>query len=142
MAYMSQENKKRLAALCKPILAKYGVKATFAVDNHSSIVCTIRSGKLDLIENYCESIANNRHMDERNQSQEIKYTRDRKYIQVNHYYIPSYFSGDCERLLSELNEVLHNGNHDNSDAMTDYFDVGWYVNLHIGKWNQPYVVEA
>jgi hypothetical protein len=33
-------------------------------------------------------------------------------------------------------------NHDNSDIMTDYFDVGWYVNIYVGKWNKPYNVKA
>ncbi len=28
--------------------------------------------------------------------------------------------------------------YDNSDIMTDYFDVAWYVDINIGKWNKPY----
>jgi hypothetical protein len=31
-------------------------------------------------------------------------------------------------------------NHDNSDIMTDYFDVGWYLNINVGGWNKPYTV--
>ena len=46
MAYMSQENKKRIVALCKPILAKYDIRATFKVDNHSTLICTIKVGSL------------------------------------------------------------------------------------------------
>jgi hypothetical protein len=30
------------------------------------------------------------------------------------------------------------GNHDNSDIQSDYFDVGWYVEVNIGKWNKAY----
>jgi hypothetical protein len=37
---------------------------------------------------------------------------------------------------------LNTGNHDNSDSQTDYFDVGWYVDVKVGKWNKPYIVEA
>jgi hypothetical protein len=29
---------------------------------------------------------------------------------------------------------------DKSDIQTDYFNVGWYVNVNIGRWNQPYVL--
>ena len=29
-------------------------------------------------------------------------------------------------------------NHDNSDIMTDYFDVGYYKSVNIGEWNKPY----
>jgi len=25
--------------------------------------------------------------------------------------------------------------------MTDYFNVGWYIDVNIGKWNKPYVIE-
>jgi hypothetical protein len=35
---------------------------------------------------------------------------------------------------------MNAGNHNRSDAMTDYFDVGWYVDVNIGKWNQPYIL--
>ena len=24
------------------------------------------------------------------------------------------------------------------DAMTDYYDVGWYVDVNIGTWEKPY----
>jgi hypothetical protein len=34
------------------------------------------------------------------------------------------------------------GNHDRSDIQSDYFDVGWYVDVNIGSWNRPYEVEA
>jgi hypothetical protein len=37
MAYMNQERKAQIVAAVKPILAKYGVKGTFAVRNHSTI---------------------------------------------------------------------------------------------------------
>jgi hypothetical protein len=36
---------------------------------------------------------------------------------------------------------MNMGNHDNSDIMTDYFDVGWYVDVNIGLWNKPYILE-
>ena len=29
-------------------------------------------------------------------------------------------------------------NHYHSDAMTDYFDTAYYVNIHVGKWDKPY----
>ena len=46
MAYMSKENKARIVQLCKPILKKYAVKATFKVANHSTLICTIKVGSL------------------------------------------------------------------------------------------------
>ena len=29
--------------------------------------------------------------------------------------------------------------YDTSDAMVDYFDTAYYVDINIGKWNKPYV---
>jgi hypothetical protein len=31
--------------------------------------------------------------------------------------------------------------YDNSDIMTDYFDVAYYNNINIGKWDKPYELE-
>ncbi len=44
---------------------------------------------------------------------------------------------DCVNLQRIWN-IANAGNWDNSDSMTDYFDVGWYVNLYIGNWEQPF----
>jgi hypothetical protein len=30
--------------------------------------------------------------------------------------------------------------YDRSDAMTDYFDTAYYVDVNIGKWNKQYKV--
>ena len=29
-------------------------------------------------------------------------------------------------------------NHNNSDVQTDYFDVGWYIEINVGDWEKPY----
>ena len=45
-----------------------------------------------------------------------------------------------EELLGAMNGVGSKySNHDNSDIQTDYFDVGWYVDVNAGIWNKPYV---
>ena len=35
-------------------------------------------------------------------------------------------------------DIINGGNFDNSDSMTDYFHVGWYANVYIGKWDKPF----
>jgi hypothetical protein len=37
---------------------------------------------------------------------------------------------------------MNAGNWDKSDIQTDYFNVGWYIDVNIGKWNKPYTLEA
>jgi hypothetical protein len=42
--------------------------------------------------------------------------------------------------LNEVMPALNAGNWDRSDIQADYFNVGWYVNVHVGKWNKPYAL--
>jgi len=118
MAYMSQENKKSLMPAIKAVLKKYKMKASVGVRHHSSLVCNIVSGEMDLSE--CFS-----HGD--------------GYAQVNTYHIDRHYEGKVKSFLNELLAAMSTGNHDRSDIMTDYFDVGWYSNINIGQYHKPYV---
>jgi len=40
--------------------------------------------------------------------------------------------------LQKIYSIANAGNHDNSDSMTDYFDVGWYVWMSVGSWDKEY----
>jgi len=40
--------------------------------------------------------------------------------------------------IKKISDIMNNGNHDNSDAMTDYFDVGWYTFLELGHWEKGF----
>ncbi len=137
MAYMSQENKAVIAANIKPILAKYGVKGSLSVCNHSTIVLTLKSGKIDFIENL-NRVCNSSHYQTSNGFRPAT----RGHVDVNPYWYQDHFDGKAKKFLSEALRVLNTGNHDNSDSQTDYFDVGWYVDVKVGKWNKPYIVEA
>jgi hypothetical protein len=64
-----------------------------------------------------------------------------KSIQVNTYWFQDHFSGKAKKFLAEVMKALNEGNHDRSDSQSDYFDVGWYVYINIGKWNKPFVLE-
>jgi hypothetical protein len=59
---------------------------------------------------------------------------------VNPYHYESHFTGDAREFLTETLQAMNNGNHDNSDIQTDYFDVGWYIHVDIGRWDKPYEV--
>jgi hypothetical protein len=63
-------------------------------------------------------------------------------VDVNPYWYKDHFDGKAKKFLDEALRVLNTGNHDNSDSQTDYFDVGWYVDVKVGKWNKPYIVET
>lgn len=136
MAYVSQSLKKTLAPAIKAVCKRYGVKATLSVQNHSTLCLNIKSGKIDFIGNANEVCGNDHYQVSRG------FTPNKSgYDNVNVYHYKNHYSGVALKFLSEVIPLMNYGNHDNSDIMTDYFDVGWYVDVNIGKWDQPYILE-
>lgn len=147
MAYMSQEMKKSLAPRIKSVLKKYGVKGTIGVDNYSTLRVRITKGQLDFVKDvndYNEEYCRRRGLPL------DQYRTNDGYIQVNEYYAAEHattpeLKSFYEELIDAMNgyyEGSENSNYNNSDIMTDYFDVGWYISIRIGNWNKPYVLEA
>lgn len=62
---------------------------------------------------------------------------------VNYYYIKEHF-GNTRKAndLSKIYDIINAGNFDDSDPMSDYFHVGFYVNLDIGKWDKAFKVST
>ena len=140
MAYMDQERKAKIAANLKPILAKYGIKGSLSVRNHSTIVLTLKSGRIDFVENYIKTDANVSHGRPMSQDQ-IDYIRKNQSVDVNPYWFQEHFSGKAKKFLSEAFKAMKSADwYDESDAMTDYFNTAYYVDVNIGKWNKPYTV--
>lgn len=139
MAYMNQDKKAVIAAKVKPILKKYGVKATMAVRNHSTLVLNIKAGKLDFIENY---IYTNGNSPRAMTAEQVDHLRKNQTLDVNPHWYQEQFTGETLAFLKELIPAMNTGNHDNSDIQSDYFDVGFYVDVNVGQWNKPYQLEA
>ena len=134
MAYMNQERKAELAPKIKAVLKKYGVKGSIAVSNYMTLVVNIKSGPIDFFDNYNRVAISRFQQCSRGSAQD--------YMDVNPYWYHEHFDGVARNFLSELITAMNVGNHDNSDIQTDYFDVGWYIDVNIGKWNKPYVFTA
>ncbi len=134
MAYMDQERKATLAPAIKAALAKYGFKGTVAVRHHSTLVINIREGTLDVIENYIAL------QEERNRGRPEIGIKPSGSLQVNPYWYSEHFSGEVLAFFEELFQAANVGNHNRSDLMGDYHDVGWYVYVNVGSWRQPYVL--
>ena len=131
MAYVSQELKAKLAPTIKAICKKYNIKASLAVRNHSTLVLNIKQGDIDFIGNWNASLIN------RNITTN---PYDIAYIQVNPYWYHEHFTDQAKEFLSEVIPAMNAGNWDKSDAQTDYFNVGWYIDVNIGQWNKPYAL--
>jgi len=67
------------------------------------------------------------------------------YTPVNHYWIDDHFNKEQAKFLTEVKNIILTAPatvgcpyYDNSDIMTDYFDVAYYYSIEVGKWNKPY----
>jgi len=137
MAYMNQERKAKITKALKPILAKYKVKGSLSVRNHSTIVLTLKSGAIDFIGNSNRVCGNDFYQVQRG----FKPTTS-GYDQVNPYWFQDHYDGDAKAFLTEAFKALKSADwYDESDAMIDYFNIAYYVDVNIGKWNSPYVVQ-
>jgi len=121
MAYVSQQMKAELAPTIKSILKKYGIKGSLAVQNHSTLVLNIKSGKIDFAKDS---------------------TSDNFNYQVNTYWVHEHYTGKAKKFLAEVIAAMKGPKFfDHSDSMTDYFHVSHYIDINVGKWNKPYVLE-
>ena len=120
MAYVSQQDKAKLAPEIKKVLSKYGMKGSISIRHHSILVVTLQSGAIDFGE----------------------YTHGDGYIQVNVYHIERHYKGKAQAFLTELLAAMKGPDwFDKSDAMTDYFHVSHYCDINVGRWNKPYFLQ-
>lgn len=139
MAYMNQETKAKIVAAVKPILKKYGIKASFGVRHHSNIVVTIKSGPIDFIGNFIDNL---RASPARDIEARIEWVTKDQCLDVNQYWLDNQFTGKALECLEEVFKAIKTaGNwYDKSDAQIDYFNTAFYIDVNIGKWDQPYIV--
>lgn len=135
MAFMSQESKKGKEGRIKELLRQYGLEGSLSVRDHSTLCLTVREGVLDFIGNY------NGVGKESYRGREQDWYPLTKYIDVNHFYLPTFFGGQCLAFLEDVLAVMDEGNFDQSDSQTDYFNVGWYIHIAIGQWDKPYLLK-
>lgn len=120
MAYMSQEHKAQIAALLKPVMPK-DWKYSLKVENHSSIICTVRSAPCDVLGKAGVEL------------------HGRAFYDVNPYWYKDHIQDpELREVVGKIIDVLNTGNWNRSDIMTDYFDVGHYIGLTFGTWDKPF----
>lgn len=111
MAHFTKEMKSAIAPKIKALLSEYGMKGSLSVRNYSTVVLKIKSGTIDF---------------------------GKDYINVNVYWVDQHYAGKPREFLLKALEILNTGNYDNSDIMSDYHDVGHYVDIEIGQWDRKY----
>lgn len=119
MAYYSQAQKQQHAPQIRALLKEYNMKGSLSVRHNSTVVLTLKSGPIDFGQ-----------------------AEHRGFLDVNVYWLNEHYTGVAREFLKRAYAILMQGNHNNSDIQTDYFDVGWYVDIHVGRWSQPYIQTA
>ena len=134
MAYMSQEHKAKIAPTVKAICKKYNIKASLAVRNHMTLTLNVKQGSIDFIGNFNETVQNQPGGFRNGSPAE-------KSIDVNPYHYKNHFSGPAHDFLSEVIPAMYGPDYfDHSDAQTDYFHCSHYIDVNIGRWDQPYAL--
>jgi hypothetical protein len=135
MAYVSQEMKAQLAPAVKALLKQYGLKGSLSVDNHSTLVLTVSSGRIDFVKNFnetCSKLPRPEH---------LPFQPAEKSINVNTYWAHEHFSGKAKDFIVAAIAALKGPDFfDHSDISTDYFHRSHYIDINIGRWNKPYTV--
>ncbi len=121
MAYISQQQKASLAPAIKAILKKYGLKGSLAIRNHMTLALTIKSGEIDF-KAACK-------------------TKDSHY-QVNVYHTDSHYTGKAKDFFTEVIAAMKGPDfYDHSDIQSDYFNCSHYIDISLGSWDNPYVLD-
>jgi hypothetical protein len=60
--------------------------------------------------------------------------------QINQYYLDD---TSHPEFWKQVLDIIKNGSDrkwfDESDSMTDYFHIAFYINMRVGEWNKPYI---
>ena len=140
MASMNQKTKAELAPGIKAVLKKYGMKGSIAVRNHMVLVVNIKSGKLDVMQNWYDTVTKNGVFTVNSYGDNIKKP---EYLDVNQYWIDDQYTGNVLHFLRELYYAMKGNKwYDRSDIQSDYFDTAYYMDINIGSWNKPYELEV
>ena len=68
--------------------------------------------------------------------------------QINHFHLESFYGKENAEILGKVSEIAHTAPglaggkkyYNNNDIQSDYFDVAYYVSIHVGKWNKEYEI--
>lgn len=140
MAYFSKQNKASKQPAIKKLLKEYNIKGSLSVYHHSTVRLTIQESAYDFIGNYLGVMGNRSLQQPANERLALRVQQEQTitHLSINPYWYHEHFSGVYLEFLTKAMEILMAGNHNNSDIQSDYFDVGWYVDICFGRWDKPY----
>lgn len=120
MAFVTKELKAKIAASLKTVVPAGWKYSLAVVGDKTTISMTISSAPVDLINERKHNVADG-------------------YFSINHYRPEFDYTGETLEIIKSIISVLNLDNYNNSDVQSDYFDVGHYVELNVGKWNKHFI---
>jgi hypothetical protein len=133
MAYLNAQDVAQIRKELKETFPKF--KFGVRKDNGMAVRVTIKSGPTDFSSIFKD-----------------EYSQKRRYAQINGYHMDNFY-GEHAEFLKQVQDIIKTapargegyrkgeGWYDRSDAMTDYFDTAYYIDINIGAWDQPYEVK-
>ncbi len=140
MAYVSQEVITKARTALKALNKEYGVKATLSGKGGLCLNLTIAEGKIDFVNNYCETIAAKRI--HRDVEQTIGWVKLEQRVTINHYYLEDAFTGKALDYLQKAKAIMYVDHWDESDSQSDYFHCAYYVGMQVGSYGKVYKLTA
>ena len=137
MAYISTEDVKHIRNELKKELPQY--KFSVVRDHHSSVSISLMKGP---------AFNDYEYFDRYNNTITTANLSDGEHHQINQYHLEDFYGKENAEILSKIDTISRtapakNGGkvwYNDSDIMTDYFDIAYYVHISVGKWNKPYEV--
>jgi len=137
MAYISAEDVKHIRNELKKELPQY--KFSVVRDHHSSVSISLMKGP---------AFNDYEYFDRYNNTITTANLSDGEHHQINQFHLEDFYGKENADILSKIDTISRtapakNGGkvwYNDSDIMTDYFDIAYYVHISVGKWNKPYEV--
>jgi hypothetical protein len=138
MAHMNQDIKSKIVNALKPIMNKYGLKATYSVRSKMALSVNIASGKLDFLNNYNNVVSKNLKYTSRG------FTPAKNSLDINQYWYHEQFDGEVKDCIEEIIDTIKTAGeyYDHSDIQSDYFNTAFYFDINVGRWDKPYSLVA
>jgi Large polyvalent protein associated domain 29 len=116
MAYITAKQVKEKREQIKKLFpAKHGWKFSIKTLNYSTIKLSVLEAPIELRED-----------------------TSKHYEQMSKYRFSDRKNVIGADLLQIMFDIINQGNYNNSDIQTDYFDIGFYTSITIGEWNIPF----
>ena len=140
MAYISTDDVKHIRNELKKELPQY--KFSVVRDHHSSVSISLMKGP---------AFNDYEYFDRYNNTITTANLSDGEHHQINQFHLEDFYGKENADILSKIDTISRtapakNGGkvwYNDSDIMTDYFDIAYYVHISVGKWNKQYeIVEA